>query len=82
MKVKEVEIELSFEEAKELAEMLSKMSGLEPKVVEKHIHHGYWWPYYYPTWVGTRPYDATWGSDNTADYKLSDNVNVSYQLTN
>ena len=52
LKVKDIEIELSQEEAKELKDILAKLVG------EDH-----WYPVYpnYPTWPVWKPYKITWG---------------------
>ena len=82
LKVKDIEIELSQKEAKELCEALQALVG-EPKTIEREIH--------YPTlpyqpWSPTRPWYA-WNTATTFDYsdgpvniytaRISDDVTLS-----
>ena len=89
LKVKDVEIELTVEEAKDLVKLLEEMTGLKPEVVkqviEKHIHHDYtwWWPQ--TIYVEKRYPELTWWYDSTCNTdsvtnQISDNVSISYSI--
>ncbi len=82
LKVKGVEIELTKDEAKELATVLGGMTGVPVKIIEKYrdfFPDSPWIsPYRYPTWMGTT---ANWihargGTFTTNAVQLSDNVSV------
>jgi hypothetical protein len=52
LKIKDVEIELSREDAKKLKEALDELVGT--KTIEHHHHDWDWRPYRYP-WIWTTP---------------------------
>ena len=80
LKLKDVEIELSKEEAQELVETLKDIFGKE----KEYVPYNPWypsWPYYNinPFW---KPWpEITWIADSGTDWTtntISDNVQVSY----
>lgn len=86
LKVKDVEIEMSIEEAKELKTILEGLTGKEivKEVIREHYHEHYhdywdeWWHRRYPyvTWTCDASNTNTGYSQYTA--KLNDNIQVSY----
>ena len=89
LKVKDVEIEMSIEEAKELKTILEGLTGKEivKEVIREHYHEHYhdywndWWHRHYPydvTWTCDRSNAITGSAQYTAE--LSNNIQVSYSI--
>jgi len=76
LKIKKIEIELTEEEAKELKDILERLTGGE-RVIQRDISY----PWYYPWWIETPRYNR-WEitCDSTVDLPVTDEpVTVCYK---
>ena len=77
LKIKDVEFELSIDEAKELKDILEKLTGTKIEIKERIIEREHY-PWYYPIWVEKPKYgkwEITYGT-GTIPYD-----NGTYQIT-
>ena len=74
LKIKDVEIELSKDEAKELVKLLEGLTG--EKIIE---YRGYWYPYW-PVYPST-PWVTWTDTSTTSTIRLSDDISVTYEVT-
>lgn len=86
LKVKDVEIELSIDEAKELKNLLEGLTGVEIREIIRESSPVIIRERWYPWWNETYP-KITWQWKDTTSHpncyhaQISDNITVSYSVT-
>ena len=79
LKVKDVEIELSIDEAKELKQILEGLTGKE---IVREVHHDHWHESFHDWWYRRYP-EVTWSckTDNTSNAIFMSNKVNDIQVT-
>lgn len=77
LKIKDMEIELSTNEAKELCKALEMLTGEKTKEIIRETY-----PYFIPTYPTYPWYDGTWTCGKyLTTLQLNDCISVSYEVT-
>jgi len=81
LKIKDVELELTEEEAKELKDILERLTGMRIEIKERIIERDRY-PWYYPIWVDTPKYERweiTCGTTGMGAPPFNEPISVCYK---